>query len=313
MVAQDKLDKLALSPSQMLRLGLSVSRFSEQRIARASFQTNVERFKNRYGSDHVVLSKIWNDLLSTTNPAARIDKKRVRACDFLMAVHFLRKYPSEADQAELWDVTEKTGRLWSWYFAEKIQGLKEDKIVWPERWNDPYVDDTAGVSEIFIISVDGIHCQVNEPTHPKYPKNHKMYSHKFKKAGLNYEVAVSLWENKVVWINGPFQASANDLNIFQSPSGLKEKIPEGRLGIADAGYRGQIGKLSLSTTLDSEEVRRFKSRAKARQESFNSRLKQFKCLDNRFRHKLLKHKVCFEAVCVICQYQLENGYPLYDI
>ena len=312
MVAQQKLDKHILSPIQMLRLGLMVSNYSEHRIARASFETNAERFLNRYGSDHVVLAKIWEDLLTTSNPAARIDKARVSAADFLMAMHFLRKYPSEKDQAETWDVTEKTARAWSWYFAEKVQGLKDEKIVWPEAWNEPFSDD-GDASEIFIISVDGVHCQVNEPMHPKYPKNHKMYSHKFKKAGLNYEVAVSLWENKVVWINGPFQASANDLNIFQSPNGLKEKIPEGRLGVADAGYRGQVGKLSLSTTMDTEEVRRFKSRAKARQESFNSRLKQFKCLDNRFRHKLLKHKICFEAVCVICQYQLENGHPLYDL
>ena len=26
-----------------------------------------------------------------------------------------------------------------------------------------------------------------------------------------------------------------------------------------------------------------------------------------------KHKICFEAVCVIVQFQLENGSPLFDV
>jgi hypothetical protein len=48
-------------------------------------------------------------------------------------------------------------------------------------------------------------------------------------------------------------------------------------------------------------------------ETFNSRLKNFHCLDDRFRHGIDKHKICFEAICVIVQYQLENGSPLFDV
>ena len=55
------------------------------------------------------------------------------------------------------------------------------------------------------------------------------------------------------------------------------------------------------------------SRARARHETFNGRIKNFGCLDDRFRHGMEKHKICFEAVCVIVQYQLENGSPLFDI
>ena len=35
-----------------------------------------------------------------------------------------------------------------------------------------------------------------------------------------------------------------------------------------------------------------------------------------FRHKpdkLKKHKSCYEAVAVICQYRLEHGEPLFDL
>ena len=42
------------------------------------------------------------------------------------------------------------------------------------------------------------------------------------------------------------------------------------------------------------------------------RLKTFKSISGKFRNGLGKHKD-FEAVCVIAQYQMENGSPLYDV
>jgi hypothetical protein len=56
-----------------------------------------------------------------------------------------------------------------------------------------------------------------------------------------------------------------------------------------------------------------KNRAKARQETFNKRIKIFKILDERFRHSVKKHKAVFEAVCALVQYEMENGHPLFTI
>jgi len=59
-----------------------------------------------------------------------------------------------------------------------------------------------------------------------------------------------------------------------------------------------------------------KGRALARHEKFNGQLKNFACLSEHFRHgndgaqMFDKHKMCFEALAVICQHQLENGSPL---
>jgi hypothetical protein len=50
-----------------------------------------------------------------------------------------------------------------------------------------------------------------------------------------------------------------------------------------------------------------------RHETFNGLTKFFDCLSGRFRHSVDRFKNCFEAVCVICQYQVELGNPLYDI
>jgi hypothetical protein len=36
-------------------------------------------------------------------------------------------------------------------------------------------------------------------------------------------------------------------------------------------------------------------------------------LSGKFRHGHKKHKSVFKAVCVITQYQSENGHPLFDV
>lgn len=87
-------------------------------------------------------------------------------------------------------------------------------------------------------------------------------------------------------------------------------MPTGKIGIADKGYRGESELLTMSSSLDAPEVREFKSRALARHEKFNGQLKNFGCLSEQFRHGLERHQMCFQAVTVICQCQLENGSPL---
>jgi len=300
-----------LNPDEFLELGLEMLGYDRSRRSKSSKKRNVDRFTSQYGSAHVVVAKLWQDLLTTDDQNARVDPNKADACNFLVALYFLRKYPTEDDLEATFQMCVKTARKWCWYYAEKIQALKATTIVWPDQWKDGHI--IPNESETFLVSVDGVHCRVNEPKHPEYPKNHKMYSHKFKTAGLNYEVAISLWESKVVWVNGPFEASVGDLTIFRKTNGLESIIPAGCLATADQGYRGDSDKLSLPCSLDPEGVRRFKSRARARQESFNARLKQFKCLSQAFRHHLSKHKCCFEAVAVICQYQLDNGFELYDV
>ena len=112
-------------------------------------------------------------------------------------------------------------------------------------------------------------------------------------------------------MNGPFKAGRHDIQIFRT-EGLKDIIPVGKKVIGDNGYRGEKAVVSTPNSHDPVEIRKFKSHARARHESFNCRIKNFKCLDERFRHGVENHKTVFEAVCVICQYQLENGSPLFN-
>jgi len=171
--------------------------------------------------------------------------------------------------------------------------------------------NTLDLEDEFIASVDGVHCRIEEPLDPEFRKNPKYYSHKFHQAALAMEVALDLFEDQVIWVNGPFPASTHDLTIFRE--GLKNKIPVGKKVIGDKGYRAEEAFVSTHNRLDDEDVRTFKKRALARQEAFNKRLKEFACLSGRFRHKVKQFKVYFMAVTVICQYQLENGSPLFNV
>jgi hypothetical protein len=101
-------------------------------------------------------------------------------------------------------------------------------------------------------------------------------------------------------------------------SGLQAHlVAQGKQAIADSGYSGvRGGGVSTPNRLDTAEVKEFKRRARARHENFNGRIKNFGILSQTFRHKINrveKHQTAFEAVCVIVQYQLENGSPLFEI
>ena len=143
-------------------------------------------------------------------------------------------------------------------------------------------------------------------TDPNAPQDRRRYSHKTNGPALSYEAALSSRESRIVSTNGPFPAGTNDLTIFRNK--LEALIPNGSNAIADKAYRGSA-KATTSSSTDPPELRKFKSRARARQESLWQRLKRFACLSDRFRHPIEKHQICFEAVCVIVQYQFEHDSP----
>jgi hypothetical protein len=111
----------------MLRIGLLCAGFDASRQLRVEGATNVRRFQSYYGSSNLVVSFIWEDLVSkkeTTLPkSATFDK-------FLMALYFLKNYPTEEKLAGMWHTCEKGARKWAWFFVEKIQELKTKKVSW---------------------------------------------------------------------------------------------------------------------------------------------------------------------------------------
>jgi hypothetical protein len=324
--------------NEILSIGLSLTRIDAFRQEKVDRETNLDHFRSLFGSNPVVYAQIWEDLQTTDIHDARIDgataKTGIRY--FLMSIYFLKNYPTGPLQESSFRVSVRTAHEKNWFFLKKIQALKEQKvtsqchrvqsanhhlthfrpvfacisfqIVWPELWttenaNNPNVP-------CFLLSVDGVHCHIKEPTHPVLSKNPEFYSHKTHKPALNYELGISVYEDKLVWMNGPFPVSQHDINIFRT-EGLKDKIPVSKLVIGDCGYLGEPDIISTPNLHDPIEVRKLKNRARSRQETFNARIKNFACLSSCCQHKIHKHKILFEAVCVICQYQMDHGSTLF--
>jgi hypothetical protein len=304
---------LILTDDEVLAKGLMFVGFNEQRQARVKYETNLKRFKDHYGSKPIVYAQLWEDLQLTDVLEARIpahitgNEKAVEKAfkHFMLALHFLTIYPTGSERAGSFALCEKTCGEKGWAFVKKISALKDAKITWPEEWiptnpNLPY----------FLLSVDGTHCSYHEVKNPVLPYDPQMYSHKTNEPALAYEVALLLYDSKVVSVRGPFKASVHDKTMFSAH--LCDLIPDGCMGIADRGYSG-AGKLSTPNKYDSVELKEFKRRARARQESFFTRIKRFAAVRDQFRHRdIEKHQWTFEAACVIVQYQFENGSPLFS-
>jgi hypothetical protein len=301
-----------LSEASFLKYGLELVGFSLEQIDRMCHQVQLDNFVLFFGSVPVVMEKMWIDLQTTKNKQARLEKGQEDPMKFLMAHYFLKKYPRDCETPATFQMNRHSIRESNWYFIYKIQALAAEKLLWPKNWKKKRKE--------LLQSTDGVHFWTREMPHPEDPYDTKYYSHKNKHAGLSYEIGVSLSESKIVWFSGPWPAGMTDSTIYKD-KGLEAKIPATCAGVADGGYpsnrKGQplsSNKLVTANSQDTEEVRRFKALARARHETLNKRLKRFRCLLNRFRHSPLeKHAPIFTAVCVIVQYQMDLGQPLFEI
>lgn len=156
------------------------------------------------------------------------------------------------------------------------------------------------------ISVDGTDFRISN----QKPFWKGWFSFKFKKAGLRYEVAISIQSGEIVWIYGPFPAGRfHDITIFRRA--LKQMLlAAGERAEADDGYRGE----PLCIDLPQEGCfrrgraqQKLKQRVRSRHETVNARFKNFGCLEQRFRHNIRQHKDCFQAIAVATQLTIRYG------
>jgi DDE superfamily endonuclease len=129
---------------------------------------------------------------------------------------------------------------------------------------------------------------------------------------LAYELVLHIRTHKLLWVSGPYEAGMPDIEMARQPGGILTKIPEGKKIIADKAYRGEPEKLTCPNLHDSLQVASFKARARARHETFNKRIKDYQITRQEFRHSHGKHKIAFEAVCVLVQYDVDIN-PLFEV
>ena len=293
---------ISLSDDEVMVAGLDFVGF-EGRQANVSKKSNMDRFRDFYGIGPAAASKVLNDIQQIEGKRTRVELQ-----SFFLTLYYLKAYQTETVMSGWWKLNEKTIRAYVWKTLSLVHRLKEKKVLFGKFEKDP----------IFIISVDGVHCRTYEAR--KKPTA-DVYSHKSHGPAVSYELGIAVFENRLVWINGPFDASVHDVTIFRNvddpENSLKHKIPEGKKAIVDKAYCGEKNnKAAPPSEYDSKELRTFKNRVRARHENFNARLKAFKILSTTFRitqNRKEKHKVVFESVCILCQYDLENGHPLWEV
>ena len=295
-----------LTAEEILRLGLRLLRYTNKQIDRYKKESANDKFRNHFGGNPHVIAQIWEDLQTTDIEEARLDiDPKYRSCNnFLMALHFLKRYDTEPERESRWQTSDRYLRDTGWYFVKKVQALKANKIEW----------DNGEPDDIWIMTVDGTTSIINEPRHPEFSQDRKVYSHKKSHAGYTYELGISLFKSKLIWMNGPFKSGANDKTNFVK-HGLKDKLClVGKKALGDKIYNGHNDEVSTFNAFDSDRVKSLKSRAQMRHEKFNGMLKEYGAVSEQYRHRTQeKFGMCFEAVCVICQYRMDHGEPLYEL
>lgn len=302
-----------LSPMDVMKRGLGYVGIGREQQARLSVKDKASEFQSHYGSSPLNVADIWFDLCHTTIEEACLEEKEKSERGFkrfMIAHYFLWTYPKNVKlvKSRFNICLRYLEGSELWYWPTKIRALKEKKIVWT---SDLDRHDTA----IIPITLDGVNYRAWEKKHPTLNKDPGFFDHKHNSCGFKYEIAIKIYEPKIVWLKGPIRCGKNDKTVFKE-DGLKQKLEStpGKMGIADGGYEiEETGFLCIPNTQDSKELRRFKSRARCRHETLNGRLENFAILQHTFRHGMKCHKVAFEAVAVIIQYQMDNGSPIFDV
>ena len=298
---------VVLTEEEVLFKGLEYLHFDYNRQKKVLRKRNIERFRSNYGVSPLAISKVIIDLQTLLDEVDRIKKFDIRY--FFLTLFWFKAYLKQNQMEGPWNICPETISEKINVYSKAIQHLKKHKVKWFE---DGECDD----DDIFLVSVDGIHCRTFEV---RRDPGKKWYSHKSHGAGFAYELAIAIRSGRLVWMNGPFYASKSDITIFRFGDGdeqnpgpnLRDMIPEGKRAVADSGYRGEDGKTcSITRQGDSDKVKEFKARAKSRQEVFNSKVKAFACTNTEFRHGKKLHGTAFESVCILLQYDMENGYGL---
>lgn len=154
------------------------------------------------------------------------------------------------------------------------------------------------------VSIDGVDFMINEPT----PFSKIWYSHKHNGPGLRYEIALSIPNGFIVWVHGGVPCGEySDLKLAREL--FVHFLEPQEKAIADRGYRDQQYFITPATKPYYPKIKQIL----ARHETINKRMKQWKCLGSRFRHKLHKHPLCFHAIANITNFILKNGDHLYDL
>lgn len=168
-------------------------------------------------------------------------------------------------------------------------------------WENRKINSVQG--QTCFTSLDGVDFKISEPS----PFNPSFYSHKFKSAGLRYEIGLCLRTGEIIWAHGGYPCGDYpDLKIARDL--FIQFLDESEKTVADKGYRD-----SNYFILPNEQNNIRHKKIMSRHETVNKRIRHFNILKNKFRHNKQLHGKCFHAVVNITQLIIKNEDPLFSV
>ena len=175
-----------------------------------------------------------------------------------------------------------------------------------------------------------IDCTTNQMQEMRLEPSTAWFDYKTHSCGVKYETCLAIYEPRICSSRGPIVPATRDITVFRGGTADQKiedrdqdatyfKLQNGQKCIGNSGYAGEPSKVVLAKDEHSSEFKEFIARAKNRHETFHTRLKSFNILGHRFRtgkntqNKLDLHKMAFELVSGIIQYDYENGHPPFDV
>jgi len=115
---------MVITCSQMLEIGLRL--IDKAYFRHRNFLPNkrLGQFKGSFGVHALVAARVYHD---AGPQRLKFDGER-KVKYFLIALYWMRKYPTETDMANTFGYDEDTLRGWCWYYAEVIQSLTSQKV-----------------------------------------------------------------------------------------------------------------------------------------------------------------------------------------
>ena len=314
-------------------LGMSLLR----RSLDGSKRIESRRFSEHFGTSPRVIAFIWRRICKVDrisflqeqddNPGQATAKKPAarKKVSILYALYHLKTYQTESVASCFLGCDEKTYRkhvrdmIAMIAFLEPFLVSFEIKNAFNKclictylssfhtqiKIKDRYKEDKGNDC---LLSVDCVDFRICEPYPYDSAWSKKWSSHKFKmKPAVRYEIAICILTGEICWINGPWPCGQfNDWKIFNE-CGLRTFLEPDERVEADAGYSHGDPEVCKTPNgvFHPEKKKNIRNRVRARQETVNARLKNWKILCERYRHKLEHHSDIVRAIAVITQIEIK--------
>jgi hypothetical protein len=138
------------------------------------------------------------------------------------------------------------------------------QIQWPTQRTIGHPDYSPDNMQIFLLTFHGVHCCIQEPTHPTKCKDCLFLTNSSNNQDLITNLGYLLrFSTLGVWMKGPVKASDHDILTFFQLAGLEAILPASHR-IFDCEYIGEPIVIGTPNSHIPTTLRHFKSRAGAR-------------------------------------------------